>query len=104
MTFSDKIKQLRDSRKLSLEQLATEFSRRYDSKISKSSIYRWENNQATPDIDDANLYADYFKVSLDWLMGREKIETIAAHVDEDLTDDEKDDIKKYIEFIKSQRK
>lgn len=32
------------------------------------------------------------------------IETIAAHIDEDVTDDEIEDIKKYIEFIKSQRK
>lgn len=106
-TFSDKIKQLRMSKKMSLEQLATDFSRIYGSKISKSSISRWENGQAKPDIDDANIYANYFNVSLDWLMDRkptEKIETIAAHIDEDVTEEEMEDIKKYIEFIKSQRK
>ena len=32
------------------------------------------------------------------------IQTIAAHIDEDVTEDEIEDIKKYIEFIKSQRK
>jgi len=32
-----------------------------------------------------------------------QIETIAAHIDEDLTDDEIEEIRKYIEFIKSQR-
>ena len=32
------------------------------------------------------------------------IETIAAHIDDDVTEDEIEDIKKYIEFIKSQRK
>lgn len=32
------------------------------------------------------------------------LKTIAAHIDEDVTEDEIEDIKKYIEFIKSQRK
>lgn len=32
------------------------------------------------------------------------IKTIAAHIDDDVTEDEIEDIKKYIEFIKSQRK
>lgn len=32
------------------------------------------------------------------------IQTIAAHIDEDVTESEIEDIKKYIEFIKSQRK
>lgn len=106
-SFSDKIKKLRKSKNMSLGVLADEFSKRYDSKISKSSISRWENKQASPDIEDANLYADYFNVSLDWLMGREeksKTETIAAHIDDNLTEDEMDDIKKYIDFIKAQRK
>lgn len=31
-------------------------------------------------------------------------DTIAAHIDGDVTEDEIEDIKKYIEFIKSQRK
>lgn len=30
--------------------------------------------------------------------------TIAAHIDDDVTEDEIEDIKKYIEFVKSQRK
>ena len=106
-TFSEKIKSLRQDKKMSLEQLANEFATRYDSKISKSSISRWENGQATPDIDDASIYADYFNVSLDWLMdiqSSNNVETIAAHIDDDLTEDEMEDIKRYIEFIKSQRK
>lgn len=105
--FAEKIKELRNSKKLSMEQLAAEFSRKYDSKISKSSISRWENDQAKPDIDDASLYADYFAVSLDSLIDRQpsdKIETIAAHIDEDVTEEEMEDIRNYIEFIKSQRK
>ncbi|MBK3493477.1 helix-turn-helix transcriptional regulator [Viridibacillus sp. YIM B01967] len=32
------------------------------------------------------------------------IETIAAHIDDDVTEEEMEDIKNYIDFIKSQRK
>ena len=109
--FADKIKQLRNSKKLSMDQLATEFANRYDSKISKSSISRWENGQAKPDIDDASLYADYFGVTLDSLLDRQpspkvdsRVETIAAHIDEDTTEEEMEIIQNYIEFIKTRRK
>ncbi|MFO1445274.1 helix-turn-helix transcriptional regulator [Bacillus sp. Bva_UNVM-123] len=105
--FSDKIKELRITKGLSLEQLALEFSKRYHSKISKSTISRWENNQAKPDIDDAHLYAKYFGVSLDWLMEREENtepETIAAHHDgEEWTEEELKEIERFKEFVKSKR-
>lgn len=106
-TFAEKIKNLRQEKKMSLDQLTLEFAKRYDSKISKSSISRWENGQASPSIDDASIYADYFSVSLDWLMDIntiDKTETYAAHIDDDLTEGEMEDIKRYIDFIKSQRK
>lgn len=106
-TFAERIKMLRTERKMSLEQLAIEFADKYESKISKSSISRWENGQAKPDIDDASIYADYFNVSLDWLMdinAETKVETVAAHIDNDLTDEEMDNVRSYIQFIKSQRK
>lgn len=106
-TFAEKIKNLRNEKKMSLDQLVAEFAKRYDSKISKSSISRWENGLASPSIDDASIYADYFSVSLDWLMDiqtSDKVETYAAHIDEDLSEEEMEDIKRYIDFIKSQRK
>ncbi|MBZ5203239.1 helix-turn-helix transcriptional regulator [Planomicrobium chinense] len=37
-------------------------------------------------------------------VGSRGIETIAAHIDEDVTEEEIEEIKKYIDFIKSQRK
>lgn len=33
-----------------------------------------------------------------------QVETIAAHIDEDLSDEEMEEIRRYIEFIKSQRR
>ena len=36
--------------------------------------------------------------------GDTKIQTIAAHIEDDVTDEELEEIRKYIEFIKSKRK
>lgn len=109
MSFSEKITQLRTSKKLSLEQLAQEFARKYNAKTSKSSIYRWEKGESKPNIDDANMYADYFNVSLDWLIGNktneDDVTTIAAHHDGDeWTDEELEEIEKFMEFVKAKRK
>ena len=72
-SFQSRIKSLRDSKKLTMEQLSAVFAEKYDATISKSSISRWEEGQADPDTDHANIYADYFNVSLDWLTnGKEK--------------------------------
>lgn len=45
-----------------------------------------------------------FKTNKDLSKRERQIETIAAHIDEDVTEEEMEDIKKYIEFIKTQRK
>lgn len=79
--------------------------------LPNGQIRRWDSS--TPGIDKVAKVADYFNVSLDYLMGRtdtpfleipKKVETIAAHIDENVTEEELEDIQKYIEFIKSQHK
>ncbi|MGG3451952.1 helix-turn-helix domain-containing protein [Domibacillus aminovorans] len=110
--FHENIRNLRTSRKLSLKELADIFSAKYGVKVGKSSISRWENGDSEPNISDANLYADYFGVSLDWLMDRDAenktntntIETFAAHIDDDATEEEMEEIRKYFEYLKSRRK
>lgn len=110
--FGKLLKELRLNRKLTIEQLADSLNSKYGSKISKSSISRWENGEADPKLEFVRLLADFFKVSGQYFLGEDnpkktvetkKIETIAAHIDDDVTEEEMEDIKKYIEFIKSQR-
>ncbi|EAH1852698.1 XRE family transcriptional regulator, partial [Listeria monocytogenes] len=50
--------------------------------------------------------ANYFDVSADYLLGREEFDNsdlLAAHIDDDLTEDEKIEIEKYLKFIRSQK-
>ncbi|WP_313894316.1 helix-turn-helix transcriptional regulator [Psychrobacillus sp.] len=110
--FGELLKELRLSRKLTIEQLVDSLNSKYGGKISKSSISRWENGEADPKLEFVRLLADFFKVSGQYFLGEDnsektfeikKIETIAAHIDDDVTEEEMEDIKKYIEFIKSQR-
>ena len=63
--FSERLKELRQEKGLSIQALAKE------TKISSSSICRWENGQA--DIRGAQLVilAKYFDVTIDYLMGLE---------------------------------
>ena len=65
MEFSEKLKELREEKKLSIQQLAKQTG------IGSSSICRWENCQA--DIKSTQLItlAKYFGVSTDYLLGLE---------------------------------
>jgi len=87
--------------------------------FQKSVVTRWKKNNATP--TDANLkkIADYFGVTVDYLLGKEtEKEKTSSSLDKELegvefalfgevkelTDEEKEDILEYIRFKKSQRK
>lgn len=64
-TFADRLKELRNEHNLSLQQLASE------TKISSSSLCRWENCQAEIKCFDLVTLAKYFKVTTDYLLGLE---------------------------------
>lgn len=59
----DRIKRLSKSRDISLQDLATELS------FSKNLIYRWKTSD--PKAKDLEKVADYFNVSVDYLLGRD---------------------------------
>jgi len=65
VNFSERLKELRQEKGLSIQGLAKEVN------ISSSSLCRWENGQA--DIKGAQLIvlAKYFAVTIDYLMGLE---------------------------------
>ena len=61
--FSERLKELRLEKGLSVQGLAREV------KISSSSLCRWENNQADVKGSQLVVLAKYFDVSIDYLMG-----------------------------------
>ena len=102
MTAFDIVKSLCEEQKLSIVELEERLN------FSRNSLYSWKKNK--PSSEKLEKVADYFNVSVDYILGRtdnkhlDEPNTIAAHMDDDLTEEEIEDIKEYIEFIKSKRK
>lgn len=81
MQFGDRLKELREEKELKQAELANLFN------ISPSTIGMYEQNRRTPDFALLNSIADYFGVSVDYLLGRTNIRhyeenTIAAHTND----------------------
>ena len=60
----NRIKELRKSAKLSQEELAEKFG------VERATISRWENQKHDPSIADLVRLADYFNVTVDYLLGK----------------------------------
>lgn len=80
-----------------------------DLNVSYSTISDWINAKTYPRIDKIELMAHYFGVTKADLVEEktevnEKTRLLAAHIDDDVTEDQMQDILKYIDFIKSQNK
>lgn len=77
-----------------------------DLDLPNNTIYQWKNRM--PNLERTKKVADYFNVSVDYLLGRtsdEEIETIAAHHDgDDWTDEELEEIERFKEFVRMKRK
>ena len=67
MNYGNDFKQWRKSCNLSQEQLAKLTG------ISQQAISFWEQNKRTPNMDDCITLANLYGISLDELVGREKI-------------------------------
>lgn len=92
MSLVDKIKELSNANKISIAELERKIG------ISNGQIRKWDTS--TPGIDKLELVADYFNVSVDYLLGREEKTSLAekygvfAFDGEPVTDEE-------VEFLKS---
>ena len=61
-----KLKELRQKRKISQLKLALDLN------MNQNSISRYENMEREADYETLIKFADYFNVSIDYLLGREK--------------------------------
>lgn len=62
--FAARIKELRDEQGLGLREAAAKIG------ISHSALSLYENKKRTPDIETCYLFADFYNVSGDYLLGR----------------------------------
>lgn len=66
MNYGERLKKLRESKKLSQQQLAEKLN------INRSTYARYELGQTQPDFETLEKLADFFEVSTDYLLGREE--------------------------------
>ena len=66
-TFGERFKELRLQRGLTQDKLATSFS------LNKSSISRYEKDSQIPENPALQAFADFFEVSMDYLLGRSDV-------------------------------
>lgn len=88
-SLGDTLKELRLEKDITLEQLANDLNNIYGTTLNKGMISKWESNKSEPRFEYARYLADYYKVTLDYLLGvenkndrKKEIETIAAHLEE----------------------
>lgn len=97
-----RIKELRQQKGINQEQLAKEFG------ISQQTISSYEKGIREPDIATLKGMADFFSVSIDYLLGKtnipDTIETLALSrkdgYDEDLPEEARREIENFKEFVK----
>ena len=102
--FGDIFKELRLEKKISQDKIAEELD------VSQGLIAKWENHFSTPGPEMLSYIADYFKVSVDYLIGRSKYKNLEAENNEldktlfskakDLSDEDKQVILGVINAIK----
>lgn len=106
--MGERIKSCRKNIKLTQDGLAEKFG------MKRTNITNYEAGRVIPPGNILRDLSVIFGVTTDYLLGKSeisncensksKIETIAAHIDDDVTEEELENIQNYIEFIKSQRK
>ena len=111
-----RLKELREQRGISQTELANFLG------VVRSTICQYEKGNRMPDSNILGKLADYFNVSVDYLLGREadseRDEKPQLHIPDkykdvlvafeggpdDLTQDDIDDVVKYIEFVRARKK
>lgn len=114
--FGKRFKQLRTETKLKQQDFVDLFNSKYNFNFTRQAISLYENGKRIPEIEALTSFAQFFEVSVDYLLGRtdernlqiekpkldEGITTINAkkiNIDEDLPDEAIDKINEYIKMV-----
>lgn len=62
--FGERLRELRKKRKLTMKDVGAKFG------LAESTISGYENNLRKPDMDTVEKIADFFEVTVDYLLGR----------------------------------
>lgn len=74
-SFALRLKELREEKELTQAELGEKLG------ISRNTIASWESNRRTPELETAKQLADFFNVSVDYLLGRTNIRKFDLDID-----------------------
>lgn len=117
--FGKRFRQLRQELDLKQQELIDDFNKKYNYNFTRVAVSQYENGKRIPEIDALSAFAEYFGVSVDFLLGKSdarnitpnpkeeqpKITTIATHrIDygEDLPEEARKQLDDYIKFLRQQ--
>lgn len=96
-----RIKELRNNKRMKQSELCQDFSKfcKRSTVLPVSTLSSWENGAKHPSLDATRMLADYFKVSTDYLLGREAVSESKAKklffLDEYINEISRDDLPYY---------
>lgn len=100
--FNDNLKKAREFKGMSQKDVAEKIG------VAKSTYSLYESGNREPNVQTIKKIADVLSTSADKLLGLEEepqVDTLAAHFDaQEFTDDELEEIKNFVEFVKNKRK
>lgn len=73
--FPERLKELRIQRDLTIDMLVQDMNQRYELKLNKGTVSRWENGLTDPAISNVAHLAEYFNVSVDYMVGLTNVST-----------------------------
>jgi transcriptional regulator with XRE-family HTH domain len=69
MEIKDRLRSLREEKGLTLDMLVYDLNNKFDVDINKGLVSKWENGRNDPSLKYGKLLAQYYDVSLDYLVG-----------------------------------
>ncbi len=69
INIGKRLKEIRNERDLSLDMVVKDIQDRFNVKISKGSLSKWENDINSPNIEYLSVLVRYYNVSLDYIIG-----------------------------------
>lgn len=81
-TFGERFKFLRTEMNLTQDELVDKFNTTYNTNFNKSTLSQYENDKRKPEINSLEKWAEFFGVSIDYLLGKSDIKDI--EIDDDI--------------------